>query len=80
LQALIEFTPRGPERDRLIAWFVEILRTSDLQRESPGEWLWRADSLFRMLEQSADPDLEKLKAGFRNGGVPALVLYAWGNL
>ena len=80
LQALIEFTPRGPERDRLIASFLEVLRTSDLQRESPAEWLWRADSLFRMLEQSADPDLEKLKTGFRNGGVPALVLYAWGNL
>jgi hypothetical protein len=80
LQALIEFTPRGPERDRLINWFLEVLRTSDAQRELPAEWLWRADSLHRMLEQSADPDLEKVQAGFRNGGVPALVLYAWGIL
>jgi hypothetical protein len=77
LQALIEFTPHGPERDRLIASFLDALRTSDLQRQAPQEWLWRADSLFRMLRQSADPDLEKLTAGFRNGGVPALVLYAW---
>lgn len=80
LQALIEFTPRGLERDRLISWFVEALRDSDLQREAPAEWLWRADSLYMMLEQSADPDLDKLKHGFRNGGVPALVLYAGGML
>ena len=79
LQALVEFTPRGPERDQLFATYIDTLRTSDLQRQSPAEWLWRADGLYRMLRQSADPDLDKLIAGFRNAGVPALVLYAWFN-
>lgn len=79
LQALIEFTPRGTERDQLFAMFLDVMQTSDLQRQSPAEWLWRADGLYRMLQQSADSDLEKLTAGFRNGGVPSLVLYVWFN-
>jgi hypothetical protein len=46
-----------------------------LQQKSPAEWLWRADALYRMLEQ--DPDRPKLDAAFRNSNVPALVLYTW---
>ncbi len=75
LQALIEFTPPGQERDRLFAAYMEALRTSNLQQESPAEWLWRADSLYRMLQQ--DPDAPKVMAAFRNSNVPPLALYAW---
>jgi len=75
LQALIEFTPPGPDRDRMFGAYVDAMRTSDLQQKSPAEWLWRADSLYRMLLY--DPDRPKLDAAFRNSNVPALVLYAW---
>jgi hypothetical protein len=75
LQALIEFTPPGPDRDRMVNTYIDTLRTSDLQQKSPAEWLWRADSLYRMLLY--DPDRPKLDAAFRNSNVPALVLYAW---
>ena len=40
------------------------------------------DNIYRIdlqLGPDADPDLEKLTAGFRNAVVPSLVLYAWFN-
>lgn len=76
LQALIEFTPQGPERDRLFAAYVDALRNSNLQRESPPEWMWRADALYRMLER--DPaDRSRVLTAFRNSNAPPLILYAW---
>lgn len=72
---LVELTPRGPERDKAIAAFVEFVANSNLQRERPAEWFFQAQSLVtRARNSSGEP--AKILAAFENSGNPVLVLYS----
>jgi hypothetical protein len=51
---------------------VTFLRSSDIERQSPAEWLWQV----KKLEELATVDAPKMLQAFRASGDVGLVLYA----
>jgi len=72
-QMLVDLTPRGPERDKAIAAFVDFVANSNLQRERPTEWFYQAQSLLTRARNS-NGDTAKIQAAFENSGNPVLKL------
>jgi|GEM_PF-1988727 len=72
LRAMIEFTPRGEDRDRLLKLAAEFLQSSPAERDAPAEWLLEA----RMLCEQSGPDAPKLIAAYQASGSVSLSLYA----
>ena len=71
-RALIEMTPRGPDREKVIALAAGLLQRSGAETEAPAEWLWEA----RALVESAGTDGEKLIERFRSSANASLAVYA----
>jgi hypothetical protein len=72
LRALVEMTPRGEDRDRLLGLVPVFLEAPGAEAESPAEWLWEA----RALVQSANSDAPKLAEALRRSANAALAVYA----
>jgi hypothetical protein len=72
LRALLEITPRGEDRDRVLNLCVAFLQLSPAERQSPAEWLWEAKTLAEL----ANLDTPKLVSQFRNSQSLSLSLYA----
>jgi hypothetical protein len=74
-EALLELTPAGALRDRVLANYIDFLRGSNLQQENPVEWFWHARStLDRLVTQTAEA--KRLRAAFRGSGNTILALEA----
>lgn len=71
MRSLLELTPPGEDRDRLIPLVVAVLELSDAQRQSPAEWLWEA----RALVEAASGDGTKLTQAFGASGNAGLILF-----
>jgi hypothetical protein len=72
LRGILQSTPSGADRDRVLGVCVQFLRSSSIERESPAEWLWEA----RALQEASGADSPKLLDAFRSSGNASLVLIA----
>lgn len=72
LRALLEMTPPGEDRERVLNLALSFLRSSAVERESPAQWLWEA----RTIVELANADASKLVAAFPASGNVSLSLYA----
>ena len=73
-EMLIELTPAGPDRENEITAFVDLLASSNLQRDKPAEWFAHAESLITRT-RNANIDAAKIWAAFAASGNPGLLLY-----
>jgi hypothetical protein len=74
-EMLVELTPRGAERDKMIQSYVDFVANSGLQRDKPVEWFFHALSLLNRVRNLNDGEAGKIAAAFVNTGNPVLVLY-----
>ncbi len=74
LEALLELTPSGPERDKLAAAAVQHLRNAGIQRRIAGEWMWHARAFLQAARTG--PEVRALLAAYRESGDIALYLIA----
>lgn len=74
-EMLVELTPRGAERDKLIQTYVDFVANSGLQREKPVEWFFHAQSLLTRVRGENGGEPVKIAAAFVNSGNPVLALY-----
>jgi hypothetical protein len=51
-EALVELTPAGPLRDKLLQSYIAFITNSNLQQQSPVEWFWHADSLLDRMRNA----------------------------
>ena len=75
-ESLIDLCPSGEGRQKMIAAFVDFLKGSAAAQQSPAEWFWHAQDVFRRLRQSGDEDATKLMAAYRGSGSLILEVYA----
>ena len=75
-EMLVELTPPGRERDRLIQSCVDFMARSNLQQDRPVEWFFHSRTLIERLRNSSSADVPKILAAFENSGNPVLLLYA----
>jgi hypothetical protein len=72
--ALVELTPRGPERERTLALFLDFLGASGLQQQSPVEWYFQAKSMLDRERSSNNGAPASVVEAFERSGNPLLVL------
>jgi hypothetical protein len=72
-EGLIELTPAGPERSRIIDSFVKFMGQNYFQRESRIDWFWHVNHL---LAQPPGKDKEEVVEAFLNSRDLILNLYA----
>ena len=75
-ETLLETLPPGDLSDSVIESFVGFLKSSNLQRQSPVEWLWRARSMVNRVRPSHPGEAAKLLAAYRSSGNIVLMLVA----
>ena len=75
-ESLVELTPKGEERDKLIGAFVSCLASSNLQQRNPVEWFWHAHAMYNRLRLTGDGETGKLLAAYRSSPSVVLTLYA----
>lgn len=72
--ALLETVPEGDIGDRVIASYVELLKSSNVQRRNTVEWFWRASWLVNQLRTRHPAEAAKLQAAYRASGNIVLML------
>jgi len=75
-EALIELTPPGPERDKLLDAFAGFIGNSSLQSQSPAEWFVPAKALLERVRNTNTGEPAKVLAAFEASGNAALAVYA----
>ena len=75
-ESLIEVCPSGDGRQRLISAFVDFLKSSNVAGNSPVDWFWHAQNMYRRLRQSGDADAVKLMTAYQGSGSLMLEVYA----
>jgi hypothetical protein len=76
LEALVELTPPGEERAKLIRAFVVHLRNSGLEQSQPAVWYWHARELHLRLYRNGDADAVRLLEAYAASGNVSLGVYA----
>ena len=74
-EALLELTPPGPERGSIREALVRFLASSNLQTQSPAEWLFQASSVILRLQNTDDGEPARLLEAYEASGNPALAVY-----
>lgn len=74
-EALLELTPPGEERDKIMTAYVAFIANSDTEQQSPVEWFWHAQDTLARLRNAGD-NTAKLLAAYKNSGNVVLSLYA----
>jgi hypothetical protein len=72
LRQIMELTPLGVDRDRLLDLCVRALKSGSADRQAPAEWLWQARSIY----DASGGDQRKIAQKYRASGVAGLVLLA----
>ncbi len=75
-EMLVEITPPGPERNRVLLSYVSFIAGSNLQREHPAEWFYYASALLSRAKTTSTAEADKVLEAFRNSGNAALMLCA----
>jgi hypothetical protein len=75
-EALLDLTPPGGERRKLLADFTAFVASSNLQRQSPAEWFMHAAGLFDRARDGGHGSLSAVLEAYRSSASPALVLFA----
>ena len=74
-EALLELTPAGQLRDRVLLSYVDFLQGSNLQQQNPVEWFWHARSTLDRLRTQPSQEA-RLRAAFRASANTVLALEA----
>lgn len=75
-EALMELVPPGDMSTRLIAEFVDFLKSSAVQQSNPVEWFAHARSTVRRIAPNHPEQAAQLLAAYRGSGNIVLVLEA----
>ncbi len=73
-EALVELVPPGPQRDKVLADFVDFISNSNLQQQSPVEWYMQANSMSERVRPYPQGELAKLLEDYQHSGNPVLTL------
>ena len=76
LQALLLAAPAGPERDRVLAQYLEFLQNSNFQNDHPAEWFAPVESLLGMARSMEPQERAKLLESMERSAHPTLALFA----
>ena len=72
--ALVELIPAGPQRDKMLEAFIDLISNSPLQQDSPVEWYNQANFMLERVRGSRDGEPAKVMEGFERSGIPVLAL------
>jgi hypothetical protein len=72
--ALVELIPPGPQRDKMLAAFVDFVSNSSFEQQSPVEWFLQANAMLERVRQTNNGEPDKVLAAFQQSGNPVLVL------
>lgn len=75
-EALLELTPAGELRNRVLDEFVAFLKSSNLQDTDPVEWFWHARSTLNRVRTAQPEEAIRLVSAFATSGNTLLVLDA----
>jgi hypothetical protein len=75
-EALLEFTPAGDQRSRVLGEFVGFLKGSNVQQQNPVEWYWHVRSTLNRLKPAQPAEAQRLLAAFESSGNVVLALEA----
>jgi hypothetical protein len=75
-EALIELAPSGDLSSKIIAEFVDFLKSSNVQQSNAVEWFWHARSTVQRAAASHPEQAAQLLAAYRASGNIVLVLEA----
>jgi hypothetical protein len=75
-EALIELAPSGDLSGRIIAEFVDFLKSSNVQQSNAVEWFWHARSTVKRVAAGHPEQAAQLLAAYRASGNIVLVLEA----
>jgi hypothetical protein len=75
-EALLELTPAGDERNRVLDDYIAFLRGSNLQQENPVEWYWHARSTLNRTRRTQRAEADRMLAAFAGSGSIILSLEA----
>ena len=75
-EALLELTPGGDVRDRVLDEYVTFLKTSNVQQRNPVEWYWHASATLKRIRTSRPMEAQRLLAAYESSGNLVLMLEA----
>ena len=75
-QALVELTPPGAQRDKILSAYLSFMTNSNLQQQSPVEWFEHAHSMLDSVRNTNTGEPGKLLDAFQTSGNPVLALFA----
>lgn len=73
---LVEITPPGPSRERVLSDLIEFLNRSPLQTSSPIEWFQNAHRIFALAKAASGDEGAKILRTLSYSQSPVLYLYA----
>jgi hypothetical protein len=68
LRWLLELTPSGDDRNRVLSLSISTLQSGGAERQSPAEWFWQAKSIL----SAAGADQHSVADAYRASGVAGL--------
>jgi hypothetical protein len=68
LRWLLELTPAGDDRNRVLGLCVAALQAGGAERQAPAEWFWQAKSIL----SAAGADQQRVAEAYRASGVAGL--------
>ena len=75
-ESLIDVCPTGEARQRMIYAFVDFLKSSNALAQTPVDWFWHVQNMYRRLRQAGDDDATKLMTAYKGSGNLMLEVYA----
>jgi hypothetical protein len=73
---LIDISPMGATRQKILTEFISFVGHSEVQKSSPVEWFVHAERLIRLARSQGGEDGKTLFAALKNTNNPTLYLYA----
>jgi len=75
-EALIELTPPGDIRGRVLGDYMAFLKTANLQQQNPVEWYWHVRSTLNRVRPTQPAEAQRLLDAFAVSGNVMLALEA----
>ncbi len=71
---LVDLIPPGPDRDEVVAAFVDFISNSGLELQSPVEWYLEANTMLERVRGAGAGEPDKVREAFEGSGDPVLSL------
>ena len=75
-EALLELTPPGEQRNRVLNGYINFMVSSNLQQQSPVEWYWHAHSTLHRIRPTQPAEGRRILEAFAASGSLILTLEA----